>query len=82
MSAWQIALVREQGIEFGVVVVQDHVIDSSQKRNQVQEFWTMRLGRPIALMGAHRHRTFGRDDIVRWLSSINPSRLPWRSISI
>jgi hypothetical protein len=82
MSAWQIALVKEQGIEFGVVVVNDAVIDDSLKRNEIWRWWTARLGRPTALIGASRHQTFGRDDIVRWLSSVHPSRLPWRSITI
>ena len=82
MNTWQVALVREQGVEFGVVVVQDHVIDNPTERDGVLSAWTMELGRPVALMGSHRHRTFGRPDIVRWLSNVNPSRLPWRQMTV
>lgn len=82
MSAWQIALVREQGVNFGVVVVKDHVINDGLERDKVCKLWTARLGCPVALMGAHHHRTYGRTDIVRWLSSIHPGRLPWRSVSM
>ncbi len=82
MANWQVALIREQGINFGVVIVQDHVIDNSNERDDLCRWWTNQLGYPIALMGAHRHRTYGRSDIVRWLSSIDPSRLPWRQINI
>ena len=81
MSAWQIALVKEQGVNFGVVVVQDHVINDSTRRDQICGSWTARLGCPVALMGAHHHRTYGRQDIVRWLSSVDPGRLPWRQIT-
>jgi hypothetical protein len=82
MSTWQVALVREQGVEFGVVVVQDHVIDSPNERDEVARFWTMQLQRPVALMGGHRHRTYGRHDIVNWLSGVHPSRLPWRQMTL
>lgn len=82
MSTWQVALVREQGVEFGVVVVQDHVIDNPTERENLLSVWTSELGRPVALMGGHRHRTYGRRDIVNWLMSIDPSRLPWRRMMV
>jgi len=82
MSTWQIALVREQGVNFGVVVVKDHVLDNKTESDELCHSWAHRLGCPIALMGAHRHRTYGRQDIVRWLSSIHPARLPWREVTV
>jgi hypothetical protein len=82
MATWQVALVREQGVEFGVVVVQDHVINSPSEREDLIRWWTMQLGRPVALMGGHRHESFGRRDIVDWLSNVSPSRLPWRQMTV
>lgn len=82
MSTWQVALIREQGVEFGVVVVQDNVIDNPSQRENLLRFWTAQLGRPIALLGAQRHRSYGRREIVNWLASVHPSQLPWRQITM
>jgi hypothetical protein len=82
MTTWQVALVREQGVEFGVVVVQDHVIDSPTERDNLLNWWTAELGRPVALLGGQRHRSFGRRDIVDWLRNVHPSRLPWRQMTV
>jgi hypothetical protein len=49
MGTWQVALVREQGVEFGVVVVSDHVIDSPTEREKLLQGWTLELQRPVAL---------------------------------
>ena len=82
MSTWQVALIREQGVEFGVVVVQDYVLDSPSEREQLLTAWSNQLGRPVALIGGRRHHTYGRRDIVQWLEGVHPSRLPWRNITM
>ena len=81
MPTGQIALVREQNVEFAVVCVKDSVIDSHHERENVWRYWTSQLGRPTALLGAQRHGSYGRKDIVGWLESIDPSRLPWRNLN-
>lgn len=82
MSDWQMALVREQGQNFAVVVVADHVIQSVSEREQVSAFWAQELGCRVALFGARQHRTWGPRDIVTWLSGIDPRRLPWRQMNV
>ncbi len=82
MATCDVALIREQGVRFAVVCVADHVIDSPHQRENALAAWASELGVPIALMGARRHRTFGRPDIVRWLANINPGCLPWRRATI
>jgi hypothetical protein len=82
MSAWQVALVREQGVEFAVVCVRDGVVDAPGERDKIAGWWTMHLARPVVLMGAQRHRTYGRRDIVAFLSRVLPSRLPWRHMNV
>lgn len=82
MTTWQVALVREQGVEFGVVVVQDHVIDNPTERENLLQAWTTELRRPVALLGGHRHRSYGRRDLVHWLESVHPSQLPWRQVML
>ena len=82
MATWQVALVREQAVEFAVVCVRDNVVDFPGERDDVVRWWSLHLGRPAVLMGAQRHRTYGRRDIVDFLSNIEPSRLPWRQVSV
>lgn len=80
MPTGNIAFVREQGVEFAVICVADRVIESAVEREGAYRAWTMQLGRPVALMGANRHRVYGHKSIVDFVSSIDPSRLPWRNI--
>lgn len=82
MGTWQVALVREQGVEFAVVCVQDHVIDTPTQRDELITLWSAHFCRPTVLMGARQHRTYGRRDLVDWLATINPSQLPWRQMTV
>lgn len=82
MANWQVALVREQGVEFAVVCVEDSVVDDPTRREKVWRWWTRHLGRPIALLGAQRHQAYGRRDIADFVGSIDPARLPWRQMSV
>lgn len=75
-------MVREQGQVFAVIAVKDHVIESPSERESVINLWSRQLGCRVALLGARRGRTFGPNDIVRWLSSISIARLPWRPITL
>ncbi|WP_445493189.1 hypothetical protein [Rhodopseudomonas sp. RCAM05734] len=81
MATGQIALIREQGVNFGVVCVPDHVVDHPNQREDQLRIWTAQLGVPVALLGAQRHRTYGRKDIVGWLGSVDVNRLPWRNMT-
>lgn len=82
MATCDIALIREQGVNFAVVCVADHVINSPSQREDAVEAWTYELGVPVALMGAQKHETYGRHDIVDWLSGVHPGRLPWRRATL
>lgn len=82
MSNWEVAVVREQGQIFAVVAVKDHVIESPSERQSVIAVWSRQLGCRVALLGARRGRTFGPNDIVRWLTSISVARLPWRQMTL
>ena len=82
MASGQIALIREQGVNFGVVCVPDHVVDNPSERERQLRVWTAKLHVPVALLGSNRHRPYGRRDIVGWLESVDINRLPWRNITI
>ena len=82
MSTWNVAIVREQGVSFGVVSVRDSVINSSSERDELVRVWSFELGVPTVLIGARDHRLYGRRDIVQFLSNVHPSRLPWRKMTL
>jgi hypothetical protein len=82
MSNWQVALVREQGVEFAVVCVRDSVVASPHERDRLIAWWSSQLGRPAVVLGERRHQLFGRRDIVNFLSHIDPLCLPWRQMTV
>ncbi len=73
------AIIREQGVEFAVVVVKPNVLHSSE-REKVQAALVPRFRLPVVLM-AQDHRGvpeyWGRPDIVDFLASVSPGRIPW-----
>lgn len=82
MAEWQIALVREQGIDFAVAVVRDNVLSSPTQRNETVRDLSIALRRPTVIMSDADGEMYGRTDIVRFLSHVHPSRLPWRRMTL
>jgi hypothetical protein len=82
VTAVDAALVREQGVNFAVLSVKAHVLNSPTERTRVvQSFAGVVGGRPVVLMAqdARGRATFwGRSDIVRFLSAVPLGALPWR----
>lgn len=83
---FQGALIKEQGVLFGIVVVKAHVLNSPSDRNQILNFGIRAFGAvPIVLMAQDASGTptyYGRKDIVRFLSSVPFQRIPWREYLI
>lgn len=80
---FQGALVKEQGITFGIVVVKPATLQSSERDMLCQQYGS-RLGAPTVIMAQDSRGTptfYGRPDIVRFLSRISISRIPWREFS-
>jgi hypothetical protein len=73
-----VALVREQGRNFAVMVVQDQVIDDPSLREEMMAFGETQWGVRTALVGETEHQTWGPSDIVGWLEGIYLEWLPWR----
>ena len=82
MSSCGVALIREQGVEFAVVCVNDALIENQMERDEAIAAWSRDLGRPSVLMGSYKHRVYGRTDLVNFLSHVHPARLPWRRMTI
>lgn len=83
---FQGALVKEQSVLFGIVVVKPHVLNSPSDRNQMTNFGARAFGAvPIVLMAQDASGIptyYGRKDIVRFLSSVPFQRIPWKKYSI
>ncbi len=73
---------REQGQDFVIVLVKDHVIQNPSERDQIIAACSLQFGCRVALMGERQHRTFGPHDIVRWLEGVAPEQLPWKEFSV
>lgn len=66
---FQGALIREQGVTFGILLVQEHVMDSRTQQDEALTWATSFFGAPAVLMSDRRYRTCGRRDIVAFLSN-------------
>lgn len=84
MAQMTAALVREQGVTFAVAIVKNHVLSSSATADQTIRAVSHALGCPlVVLMGESNRRLRGnRQDVVNFVSRIDPSRLPWRKWTI
>lgn len=78
MSQVQFARIREQGVTFGIVVVKDYVIESPSERDNAVAYWSSWVGCPTILLGATRHRLYGRRDLVNFMANVSIDRIPWR----
>lgn len=76
----EVALVREQGQDFAILVVKNGVISSPRRRQELSDFGLQQFGVRTALL-AEDGRTWGDQDIVNWLEGVFIEQLPWREFS-
>ena len=80
------SVIKEQGITFAIVVVKRQVVQNSNQANKaLQSFGTLFPGMPVILMAQNYGGTptyFGRRDIVRFLSKVPISAIPWKTYTI
>ena len=77
------ARIREQGQTFQIVVVKRSVVENILEARRALELFHKRYfpDVPVVLMGQDirgRPKYYGRPDIVRFLASISPTRIPWK----
>ena len=76
------ALLKEQGVTFAIVAVKPHVVSNSSQASEARSSFSRFFpGVPIILMGqdsSGRATYQGRTDIVRFLSHVSPTRIPWK----
>ena len=79
---FQGSLIKEQGIEFAVVIVKSHVLSSPSIREEAREDFSHFFPRvPVILMAQNSRgipKYHGRTDIVKFLATIDFRRIPWK----
>lgn len=82
------AVVLEQGVEFGILLVKRGVVNDRPRAEEVLAAWRNRApfhGRPLVLAeqdSRGRFEYLGRPDIVRFLASIDAARIPWKEYTL
>lgn len=82
MTKWNVALIKEQGQVFAIVLVKDSIITVGNHRDKIISFWSFQLSCRVALLGERNSRSYGPRDIVQWLENIPPTQLPWREMTV
>lgn len=85
MMTFDGAVIREQGITFAIAVVQPHVLRNSTDRENALAQFTGVFGVPTVLMARSHHGVpeyWGRQDIVKFLANVHPSRIPWQRYTL
>ena len=75
------AVIREQDVTFGVIVVRPHVLDDISQRDRiVAQASHLFGGIPTVLMAQNggQARYYGRPDLVRFMASVPLAAVPWK----
>lgn len=85
-SKFDIALVREQGVDFAVVNVKRRVLDDRRAQENLATTLAPHVGAiPVVFMSEDsrgRATYVGRRDLVRFLSNVFVEQLPWRTATL
>ena len=80
------ACLKEQGVTFGILVVNPHVLQSPSERSSMQSLGVQLFGMmPIILMAQDSRGIptyWGRSDIARFLSRVPLYRIPWKEYTV
>lgn len=79
------ALIREQGVDFAVVVVKRHVVENTSLSRRTIVQMAPTFGVPVVLMAQDHRGTptyFGRQDLVRFLSQVPLEAIPWQEFTV
>jgi hypothetical protein len=86
MTKGQVAIVKEQGQTFAVVLVKPQLLRSTKsEKDEAVRTWSIEFGCPAVLMAQDSRGVptyYGRTDIARFLSNILPEQLPWREFTV
>lgn len=78
------AIVKEQGVDFSIILVKPGVIHS-QNRENIRNSAPANFPRPVILAEKRsngRIQYHGKKDIIQFLSNVDYRRLPWKEFTI
>ncbi|VDG18580.1 hypothetical protein [Lactiplantibacillus mudanjiangensis] len=78
------ARINEQGVNFSIVVVNPGTLNSPSRDSAANDL-PLDFPRPVILAEQSSNGGFqfyGRDDIVDFLASLDPSQIPWEDYEI
>ena len=83
------AIVREQGVTFGIVIVKKGSMATTAQASETREAFQLSIrdfaGLPLILASQDSRGRFeyqGRSDLVSFLASIDASRIPWKRYTL
>jgi hypothetical protein len=84
---FQGALIKEQNVTFGVVIVKPHVLSNTIEANETIAVFQVQIfgGYPVVLMAQNTHGTptyYGRKDIVNFMGSVPLASIPWKEYTL
>lgn len=83
---FQGALVNEQGVTFGIIIVKPNVLNSPSEAASMRGFGVRAFGPvPIILMAQDSRGVptyLGRRDIVKFLAKVPVQAIPWREYTL
>lgn len=87
MYSFEGAFIREQGVEFGVVIVQPHVINNHiEAARLITQFSAQHFGgHPVVLMAQDFQGVptyYGRHDIAGFMANVPLTSVPWMKYTV
>jgi len=80
------ALVEEQGVQFGVVSVKQHVVNNrTEAQRVIRAFGPVFPGVPVVLVSVDSQgdaQWIGRRDIVDYMASVPLDAIPWAEYTV
>lgn len=79
------AKIKEQGVTFAIAVVKSSALTSSDRESIRNSFKSVFGNIPIVLAAQNSNGNFkyhGREDIVKFLSTVDPRRIPWKTYTV
>lgn len=79
------ALVREQGVEFAIIVVKQFILNDSFRSKKIVSQFQLHFKRPVVLMSQDSRGIptyLGRSDLVRFLAHVPLNAFTWRKFTL
>lgn len=80
------SVIKEQDVAFAIVIVKKHAMQSGAEADKSRAaFQGLFPGLPLVLASQDSRGVFeyqGRSDLVRFLASIDASRIPWKEYTV